>query len=395
MVFIFDTIHGYISFTEKEKPFIDNRWMKRLKRIKQLGLLDHVFPSASHSRFEHSIGVSYLADAYIQQLVQNSPQFKPSVIDVMCVKLAGLFHDVGHGPFSHVFDNILIKDSSLHHEKRSRQIVEYIFKEIGTRSGLSSAYMIDYIKEMIEPMHNNYLESTENPSRRPLFSIVNNTINNIDVDKMDYLQRDPNHIGLDYSFNYGRIFNKSYVINGNIVYHSSIASNIVDLFTTRYRFHKDIYNHKTVKLIEMMLGDALLSANDTYNFTDISQTPEFITLDDNIYSQILFSNEPELAESKHLLERIESRQLYKQLWAGNLQSESEIQNYIEDNLQDHRRCDIRHINMKFNLCNGNQSPLEKVLFTQDKQNYYKNSQSVSSILPHQYEEQTVMIYSVK
>ena len=58
MVNIFDTVHGYVHFSREELTFLDNKWVKRLKRIKQLGQLDQVFPCASHSRFEHSIGVT-------------------------------------------------------------------------------------------------------------------------------------------------------------------------------------------------------------------------------------------------------------------------------------------------------------------------------------------------
>ena len=130
--------------------------------------------------------------------------------------------------------------------------------------------------------------------------MLNNTKTKIDVDKFDYLLRDPNHIGLDYSFHYGRIFNKSHIINNNIVYDESIASNILDLFTTRYRFHKDIYNHTTVKLIELMLGDALVGVKDIYDFDNIIHNENFITLDDSIYSQILFSSDVEFNNSKNM-----------------------------------------------------------------------------------------------
>lgn len=392
MVFIFDSVHGYILVDEKEKKYIDNPWMKRLKRINQLGLLDHVFPSASHSRFEHSIGVGHLAEKYIERLTNNSENFKPNYIDKFSVKLAGLFHDIGHGPFSHVFDNVLVKNKLLHHEYRSRNIVEYIFKSVGTTKTISSAYMIDNIKEMIQPVHCKYLN---NHNIRPLHNIVNNTYNGIDVDKLDYLQRDPNHIGLDYSFNYGRIFNKSYVINGNIVYDDSICNNIIDLFKTRYRFHKDIYNHKTVKLIEMMLGDAILEADNVFNFNDILMTPDFLKLDDSIYSQILNSDNKDLDRSKKILQRIENRDLYKLLNYQNLDEGDSISQLINDLYPDYRESQIKFTQMNFSLCKNDISPLSNVLFTSDKKKYHHIKEKQNQIdLYDNYDNKVLMIYKI-
>tara|TARA_B100001989_G_C24528669_1_gene460254 strand:- start:577 stop:1758 length:1182 start_codon:yes stop_codon:yes gene_type:complete len=392
MVFIFDTVHGYISIDDNQKVYIDNPWMKRLKRINQLGLLDHVFPSASHSRFEHSIGVAHLAEKYIERLVSNSQEFNPKYLDKFCVKLAGLFHDIGHGPFSHVFDNIIVKNPLLHHEFRSRNIVEYIFKSVGTTKTVSSAYMIDNIKEMIQPLHNQYLT---NYNLRPLHTIVNNVNNGIDVDKLDYLLRDPNHIGLDYSFNYGRIFNKSYIINGNIVYDYSICNNIIDLFKTRYRFHKDIYNHKTVKLIEMMLGDALLESDNVFNFNDILMTPDFLKLDDSIYSQILNSDSKDLDRSKKILQRIENRDLYKLLSYQNLDVGDSASQMLEDLYPDYRESQIKYTEMDFSLCKNNHSPLSNVLFTSDKKKcgYLQEKQNQIDLYSN-YHTKVLMIYNV-
>ena len=386
MVYIFDNIHGYIQYNNLETKFLDTLWVKRLKRIKQLGLLDHVFPSASHSRFEHSVGVSYLAEKYVNILETNSINFKPSKQDKLCVKLAGLLHDVGHGPFSHVFDNIVINKSCKKHEQRSRDIVEDIFKEVGTSKDFNSAYMIDNIKEMIEP-------TTDNYKQNPLLNIVNNSLNSIDVDKFDYLLRDPRHIGLDYSFDPYRILNKSIVNNQQIIYDPSLTSNIIDMFLTRYRFHKDIYNHKTVKLIEVMLGDALLYANDHYNFSNISSN-DLLKYDDSIYNTLLFTNNKELSISKNILSRIETRDLYKQVWTGNDKSAEEIEDIKKDQLPDYKVEDLRTINMKFNFCNGESSPLDKVYFNNnnivgDKDSY------INKLMPNIYEEKTVMIYSIK
>ncbi len=386
MVLIFDNIYGYIPYSDIETRFLDSLWVKRLKRVKQLGLLDHVFPSASHSRFEHSVGVSYLAENYINILKKNSVNFNPSKEDIMCVKLAGLLHDVGHGPFSHVFDNIVIKKQTKKHEERSKDIVELIFKEIGTSSGFSSAYIIDSIKQMIEPDSDIY-------TKNALFNIVNNSINSIDVDKLDYLQRDPRHIGLDYSFDPSRILNKSFIKNNEIIYSSSLSSNILDMFLTRYRFHKDIYNHKTVKLIEVMLGDALLYADNYYNFSDISSS-DLLKYDDSIYNTLLFTDNKELYQSKNIIERIEKRNLYKQLWTGSSSSD-EIEDLTSDKFPDCKSTDLRTISMKFNYCNGNSSPLNNIKFETDGSIIKGDTIYIDKLMPSVYEEKTFMIYSIK
>lgn len=386
MVYIFDNIYGYVPYSNIETRFLDTMWVKRLKRIKQLGLLDHVFPSASHSRFEHSVGVSYLAEKYINLLETNSPGFNPTSQDKLCVKLAGLLHDVGHGPFSHVYDNIVIGDSGKKHEIRSRDIVEYIFQEVGTHKDFKSAYLIDTIKEMIEPLTDDY-------KRNPIYNIVNNSINSIDVDKMDYLRRDPRHIGLDYSFDPSRILNKSTVINNEIIYNSSISSNILDMFMTRYRFHKDIYNHKTVKLIEVMLGDALLQADDHYNFKTLTSR-ELLKYDDSIYNSILFTENSDLTMSKKILQRIEVRDLYKEILTCQNMSSGEVEDIKKDTLSDYRLDDLRTINMKFNCCNGESSPLNNVRFN-NVDGILKEKAYVDKLMPSVYEEKTIMIYSIK
>ena len=106
--------------------------------------------------------------------------------------------------------------------------VEYIFK-VGTSCGFTNAYNIDTIKEMIEPKTDTYLKN-------PLYNLVNNSVNSIDVDKLDYLQRDPRHIGLDYAFDPWRILNKSYIKENNVIYSKSLVSNILEMFRTHLDF---------------------------------------------------------------------------------------------------------------------------------------------------------------
>ena len=374
MVYIYDFIHGYMEFKTDEKKYIDNRWLKRLKRIKQLGLLEQVFPSASHNRFEHSLGVSYLANKYINILDDTSAHFRPSDMEKLCVKLSGLFHDVGHGPFSHIYDDLYFAKNFCH-EKRSCQIVEWIFKEVGTSKYIKSAYIIDTVKEMISP---------SSVRTDPLYNIVNNDITKIDVDKFDYLARDSKHMGLSNNVDYERIFIKSNVCRGEIIYDYSVVNNILDLYMTRYRYHKEIYNHTTVKLIELMLKDALKEADKVFDFLDWSSTDKFISLDDSIYSTIINSDNKDLRKSKQILERIEKRDLYKLVWIGN-----------EDDCDDtHILNDNKQIKLKFDLCNGDKYPLEKVKFTKNDVIEYGDKLNINTLFPSIYQNEMVLIYSI-
>jgi HD superfamily phosphohydrolase len=99
---IYDAVHGHIRLDDYVWDFMDTPEFQRLRNLKQLGNSHYVFPSATHSRFEHSIGVAYLSNKLYKHLSSDKTYEK-------CVTLAGLCHDLGHGPFSHLFDRGVIK----------------------------------------------------------------------------------------------------------------------------------------------------------------------------------------------------------------------------------------------------------------------------------------------
>lgn len=404
MPLIFDTVYGNIDVNPNDFKFIDNMWVKRLKRINQLGLLEHVFPSASHSRFEHSLGVYHIAGKYIDILENKSKKKLFTKKEKQCVMLAGLFHDLGHGPFSHVFDNILSKINSKNtindHETRSKHIVEKIFKEVQPKN--FNGYDIDLIKNLINPsseLFTNTMEGYYNVEKPYLFEIINNKINNIDVDKFDYLQRDSKHLGLESNFDPGRIMNKSYVCHERkrLIYDISLQNNIFDLFYTRYKFHKDIYNHKTVKMCELMLLDSLsnlskeyLNIEDYCKIIDGTLSDQFLELDDSIYNKILFSKEEKLNTSKHLLKRIEERDLYKCLDIEEISLDDAISS--KSLYQEKYDIDCNQIKLSFNLCNGYNDPLNNVLFQNKNNGEISHGKIYNRLIPSRYQEDINIIY---
>ena len=115
---LYDPIHGLISVSPLAKKIIDTEEFQRLRNIKQLGCCYYVFPGASHNRFEHSIGVYHLANKYID-ILNKHEEFTEK--EIVCITIAGLIHDIGHGPFSHLFDEITPERKN--HEYRSGQLL--------------------------------------------------------------------------------------------------------------------------------------------------------------------------------------------------------------------------------------------------------------------------------
>ena len=99
-------MHGSIKICPLAKELIDTRHVQRLRELKQLGVSDLTYINATHTRFEHSLGVMYLAEKMLLNLIEKRQAVEISPKDVLCVKIAGLLHDIGHGPYSHVYDGL-------------------------------------------------------------------------------------------------------------------------------------------------------------------------------------------------------------------------------------------------------------------------------------------------
>lgn len=106
---IYDPIHRHISLENFYYLFIDTIEFQRLRNLKQLGNIHLVFPGATHSRFEHSIGVAHLSNDLFSHLCKSLFDPQETRYYEEAVTLAGLLHDLGHGPFSHLFDRSVIR----------------------------------------------------------------------------------------------------------------------------------------------------------------------------------------------------------------------------------------------------------------------------------------------
>ena len=388
---IYDNIHGYIELNDICIQIIDTPIYQRLREIKQLGACYFVYPNATHTRFEHSIGVCYLAGELIMNIKNNQPELNITDEMIENIKIAGLCHDLGHGPFSHLFDNNLLKDSksdNKDHEIRSCKLFKLLIKDHNINI---SDKRIEIIQELIYPMNRIDLDIPEY-----MYQIVCNVTNNIDVDKFDYLKRDSYILGLSYSFDYTRIIKQARIISNQMCYPRKIASSIYQIFITRWRLHTEIYTHPALREIELMLADCLKSAEKSLRLiSSIDNMNHFYYITDHILKIIEYSNDLDLQYSKHILYRIKKRDLYKYVGEIKFDNNNDINHVITNinidqfNIESHDFIiDIVKIGYKTD-------PVKNVRFydMDDLNNSYilDNSQ-ISNLIPEEFADNILRIY---
>ena len=316
---IYDIIHGNIVIDTLAQRIIDTEEFQRLRNIKQLGCCNFVFPGAVHTRFEHSIGVYHLAKKYIDLLNVNDLYFTKR--EKECISISGLIHDIGHGPYSHLFDDLFQENKN--HEYRSGEL----FKRMNTRYDLG--FTKDEINDII-----NYIYPTNisiNPKIKYKYQIVSNK-NGIDVDRFDYLMRDIKMTGLNYGIEYERIMNHSRIEGNEIVYSEKIKTNIEEFFRIRFIMYKDVYNHRTVRGIEFMMKDFIKLFSKIYSIDTIIKEDNwslFNQLNDSIIHITNFTTclPDEGDRLKEIIQKIMKRDIYKSI--GEIHSAKDILNHTD------------------------------------------------------------------
>ena len=232
-----DPIFGFIKIPHGLLlDIVEHPLMQRLTRIKQLGLTSMVYPSAQHTRFQHSIGAFHLMSEAITSLTQKGIFIFDS--EEEAVEAAILMHDIGHGPFSHVLEHTLINGVS--HEEISLLMMEQINREM--KGGLNLALKIfknEYPKKFLHQLISSQL----------------------DMDRLDYLRRDSFFTGVtEGNIGSARIIKMLDVADDNLVVNSKGLYSIENYLMSRRLMYWQVYLHKTTVSSEKVLVNALLRA---------------------------------------------------------------------------------------------------------------------------------------
>ena len=262
---ITDPVHRYISFSTVERDLIDTSVFQRLRRIRQLAGAHLVYPSAQHSRFEHSLGTMHVAGYAGESLLRKG--FIDNEDSIQQLRLAALLHDVGHGPFSHLFEEVLESKCSMTHEDMGKKVI--LESEIG-----------DVLRgHGFNPSDICRLSFGESKS-----SFLNEIIaGGLSADIMDYLPRDSLFTGAEYGkIDYHRLIASFEVVaTGHLAINKSALYSFESMLISRYEMFKAVYFHKTVRSAEVMLLHSLAQADNYLHITKIS-LDKFLNLTDEV-----------------------------------------------------------------------------------------------------------------
>ena len=329
---VYDIIHGYINIDPLAKRIIETEEFQRLREIKQLGCCNQVFPSAIHTRFEHSLGVYHLAKKYIQ-ILNKDGQFTDE--DIKCITVGALIHDIGHGPYSHLFDEIVSND----HEYRSIELLKHMNQKYGLDFNSGE---LKKIEDIINPPQS----LAEKNDKKYIYQIVSNKTG-IDIDRFDYIMRDIKMTGLNYGIEYERIMNNTFIKDGKLIYSEKVKTSIEEFFRIRFIMHKEVYNHRTVRSIEYMMKEFITQIGyeiDLSQIIDEDHWDKFIQLTDSIIN--IFPHRwllrPDLenewggggrwANIQMIIKNIKIRNIYKCIGELITNYEPEIKEQSNDNV---------------------------------------------------------------
>ena len=302
---IVDPIHDFIRVYDHELKIIDTPIFQRLRRIRQLSGAHLTYPAAQHTRFEHSLGVMHIASQAGQAL--NEKGILKSY-DIEVLRLAGLLHDIGHGPFSHLFEEI-IQQKKFSHEDFGREII--LKSEIG-----DSLSKNGYDKKLITKV------AFGDSKLQYMNEIISGALS---ADMMDYLLRDGYFTGAEHAqIDHKRITQSLDVHQKKLALERSALYSFESMMHSRYQMFKAVYFHKTVRAAEVMLLEALRLSNDEFGFTSFN-IDEYVKLtDEYVLSTLISSKSSKLKRARQFAEDYQNRKLLKCVFERILTSRTNL-----------------------------------------------------------------------
>jgi HD superfamily phosphohydrolase len=310
MKHIKDPIHGYIDVPDAELSIINTPIYQRLRRIQQLGMSETVYPSASHTRFAHSLGVMHLTRELGESIGLEEEQVREN-------QVAGLLHDVGHLPFSHTFESLFESKMGYPHEKISCKYIDKIAERQDTEFPVDKQCVKDIILGEYDG--------------------INLVSNEIDCDRLDYLLRDSYHTGIEL----GQIEQDTLIkfaekIDGQLGFDHKSLRSVERLLDARMQMNYSVYSHDTVQITETMIERAVEGHIDNTEF----EMSDFVGLDDAEMGRLLL--ESDYTPTNQLYSSVRDRSLYKTAYYNSLENESKsdlekIEEQITDNIHQYEK----------------------------------------------------------
>ena len=233
-----DPVYGFVSV-----PYgllldiVDHPYFQRLRRIRQVGLAHFVYPGALHTRFHHALGALHLMQQAIEVLRHKGAEITDAEAEAACAAI--LLHDIGHGPYSHALEHILL---DLHHEKVSLHFMEALNRQFGGKLDLAINIFSD---------------------RHPKKFLHQLVSGQLDMDRMDYLNRDSFFTGVSEGvIGYDRIIKMLAVHNGELVVEEKGIYSIEKFLIARRLMYWQVYLHKTNVSAEQMVIHLLKRARE-------------------------------------------------------------------------------------------------------------------------------------
>jgi HD superfamily phosphohydrolase len=311
---IIDPIHDFVRVYDNELKIIDTPIFQRLRRIRQLSGAHLIYPGAQHTRFEHSLGVMHIASMAGQALAEKGIV---SSDDIQNLRLAGLLHDIGHGPFSHLFEEIFEEKRKISHEDFGRDIIlNTKIGDIISKNGLD--------KKLITKL------AFGDSKLQFMNEIISGALS---ADMMDYLLRDGYFTGAEHAkIDHHRLTHSLDVYKNKLALDKSSLVNFETMMISRYQMFKAVYFHKTVRAGEVMLLEAMDLAEGELGLSSMNLDEYLKLSDDVILAKLL--NLPEhnskLKTSKKIAIDYLNRNLFKSVFELTLTGKAITKKHMQE-----------------------------------------------------------------